>query len=160
MVMSRNVLEPFKFGSPMRFIRSTANFLRFVAIVQMLTLGIVFVPEGWLAEWHAWLGLGPMPDAAFLRYVVRGASYCQAAIGLLLWVMATDVVRYRPLVITTGAIYLVGGPAFYFIDAVAGLPRWWCLMDGVSCLLIGGVLLALCLWPSPNASQTTQPAIK
>lgn len=136
----------------MTFTRSTANFLRFIAVVQMLTLGIVFVPEAWIDSWHGWLGLGQMPDSPFLRYVIRGASYCQAGIGVLLWVMATDVVRYRPLVIATSAIYLVGGLAFYFIDTIAGLPRWWCLMDSVSCLLAGGVLLTLCLLSSRNAT--------
>lgn len=141
----------------MTLVRSTAYFLRFIAIVQMLTFGIVFVPEAWIASWHAWLGLGQMPDAPFLRYVIRGASYCQGAIGVLLWVIATDVVRYRPFVITTAAIYLVGAPTFYFIDAIAGLPRWWCIMDSASCFLAGGVLFTLCLWSSSNASQTSQP---
>lgn len=126
-------------------VRWTTGFLRFIAVVQMLTLGLVFVPEGWMASWHDWLGLGRMPDAAFLRYVIRGASYCQAAIGVLLWVMATDVVRYRPLVLTVAAVYLVGGPVFYLIDDLAGMPRWWVWMDSISCLLAGGILLALCI---------------
>ena len=123
----------------------TSRFLRCIAVVQLLTLGLVFVPEGWMASWHRGLGLGTMPDAAFLRYVIRGASYCQAAIGVLLWVMATDVVRYRPLVLTVAAIYLAGGPVFYFVDGLAGMPRWWGWMDSLSCVFAGGVLLALCL---------------
>ena len=123
----------------------------------MLTLGIVFVPDAWLASWHVGLGLGPMPDAVLLRYVIRGASYCQAAIGVLLWIIAVDVLRYRPLAIASGVIYLVGGPAFYLIDAWAGLPRWWRLMDSISCFLAGGVLLVLCALCSAKTAQAAPP---
>jgi hypothetical protein len=130
--------------------RSTANFLRFVAIVQILTFAVIFMPVAWIASWHAWVGLGVMSDTPVFRYVLRGASYVQGAIGVLLWVMATDIMRYRPLVVTTATIYLVGGPAYYLMDSIAGMPRFWCIFDSVFCLLAGGVLLALCLLSSPN----------
>jgi hypothetical protein len=129
-------------------VRSTANFLRFLAISQIVAFAIVFVPEAWIASLHGWLGLGQMPDAVFLRYVLRGAAWCQGAFGVLFWVMASDVVRHRPLVITTAVIYLVAAPTFYFMNAIAGLPRWWCVWDFTVCFLAGGILLALCVWPS------------
>lgn len=128
----------------MNYHRIQANFLRVIAIVQMLTFGLVVVPTGWLAEWHAWLGFGAMPDDAFLRYVIRGASFAQGAVGIWLWAIATDVVKFRLLVIVTGIIYFVAGPAFLVIDATVGLPGWWCAMDSVSCLVVGGIVLALC----------------
>jgi hypothetical protein len=145
--------------SPMTSARATANFLRLLAILQILTGAIVFMPVAWIAAWHAWLGLGPLPDDAVLRYVIRGAAYAQGAIGVLLWIMATDVVRYRPLVIATAAIYLVGAPAFYSIDTIAGMPRFWCIFDSVSCLLSGAILLVLCLGSAPKKiPPTTKPA--
>jgi hypothetical protein len=124
---------------------ATTNFLRFLAVLQILTGAIVFMPVDWIGQWHSWLGLGPLPDDAVLRYVIRGAAYAQGAIGVLLWVMARDVVQYRPLVITTAWIYLLGAPVFYFIDSIAGMPRYWCIFDTVSCFLSGAILLALCL---------------
>ncbi|MEA3210684.1 MAG: hypothetical protein QOE70_3741 [Chthoniobacter sp.] len=124
--------------------RITAGFLRCVAILQVLTAAVVFMPVAWIAAWHAWIGLGLMPDDPFLRYVIRGAGYTQAAVGVLLWIMAGDVVRYRPLVIATAAIYLAAGPAFYLIETIAGMPRFWCLIDSVSCFSVGVVLMALC----------------
>lgn len=142
----------------MKFIRSITYLLRFIAVVQLLTFGLCFVPESVFVDLYAWTGLGHWPRLPFLNYVVRGASYCQGAIGLLLWVIATDVIRYRPLVITTGVIYLVGGPAFYLIHASAGMPHWWAVMDSVSCGLFGAVLLTLCLWRSPTASPTPTAA--
>lgn len=137
----------------MRPVRSTANFLRLIAVLQILTTGICFIPEDSLSWFYAWAGLGQMPHVPFLLYVIRGAAYCQGAIGVWLWVIASDVVRYRPLVITTAVIYLVAAPVFYVIHVIAGMPRWWAVMDTVSCFLMGGILLALCLWPGPTASQ-------
>ncbi len=133
--------------------RATANFLRLVAVVQILTFAVIFMPATWIASWHAWIGLGVMTDTPVFRYVLRGASYVQGAIGVLLWVMATDITRYRPLILTTTAIYLIGGPAYYLIDSIAGIPRPWCIFDSVFCFVVGGVLLALCLLSSPNSKH-------
>ena len=133
-------------------VRLTAIFLRIIAIVQMLTFAVVLMPVAWIASWHAWLGLGVMPDDPVLRYVIRGAAFAQGGVGVLVWVIATDVVRYRPLVITTAAISLFAAPAYYFIDATAGMPRFWCIFDFAYCFLAGAVLLALCLLSSPNGS--------
>jgi hypothetical protein len=129
----------------MKFVRWTSRFLRCLAILQVLTGAIAFVPIGWIAAWHGWLGLGQLPDDAVLRYVIRGGAFVQGVIGVLLWVIATDVERYRPLVITTAAIYLVSSPAFYLIDSIAGMPRFWCVFDAVSCFAVGAVLLGLSL---------------
>lgn len=74
---------------------------------------------------------------------------CQAGIGLLLWIIAGDLVRYRPLVVATGGIYLFGAPVFWLIHASAGTPRWWAVMDVLSCSLAGAGLLALCVLSSP-----------
>jgi hypothetical protein len=124
----------------------------------MLTFAVVFMPLSWIASWHSWLGIGVMPDDPLLRYVIRGAAFAQGGVGVLVWVIATDVVRYRPLVITTAAISLFAAPAYYFIDATAGMPRFWCVFDFAFCFLAGGVLLTLCLLSSPNVpSKATQP---
>ena len=143
----------------MTSVRATTNFLRFIAVLQILTGAVVFMPVMWIAHWHSWLGLGPLPDDAVLHYVIRGGAYAQGAIGVLLWVMATDIVRYRPLVIATALIYLVGAPAFYFIDSLAGMPRFWCIFDSVSCLLLGAILLALCLSSSSNRVPPTARSV-
>jgi hypothetical protein len=139
----------------MTSIRSTVIFLRIVAIVQMLTFSVVLMPVAWIAAWHVWLGMGVMPDDPVLRYIIRGASFVQGGLGVLVWVISTDVIRYRPLVITIAAICLFAAPAFYFIDATAGMPRSWCIFDFSYCLLAGGVLLALCPSSSPKATPRT-----
>lgn len=136
-------------------IRLTAIFLRIIAIVQMLTFAVVLMPVAWIASWHAWLGMGVMPDDPVLRYVIRGAAFVQGALGVLGWVIATDVVRYRPLIITLAAICLFAAPAYYFIDAMAGMPHFWCLFDFAYCGVAGGVLTLCLLSSSHESSQTT-----
>ena len=140
----------------MKNAEATTNCLRVIAVMQILILGLVIVPVDWIDAWHVWLGLGPMPDDAMLRFVIRGAAFAQAGIGVLMWIMATDVVRFRPLVIACGWIYLIGGPAFYWIEIVAGMPLSWCLFDSISCFIAGASLLALSL---PQATGATQPAV-
>ena len=121
----------------------------------MLAFISVFVPvESWLAGWYAWLKLGDAPNvSAILRYVIGATAFFQGAIGVWLWVMLSDVTRYRPLLIATAVIYLVAAPVFYFIDATAGLPLWWRLYDCVWCLIVGASLVALCRWSPANLAE-------
>jgi hypothetical protein len=116
----------------------------------MMAFVVAFLPEAWLSTLHSWLGLGQMPDSVLLRYMIRGAAWSQGAFGVLFWVMASDVGRYRPLVITVAALYLAASPTFYFIDSAVGLRLAWCLWDCLCCFLIGSVLLLFSLWPSSN----------
>lgn len=138
-------------------VRSTSNCLRVLAVLQILTGLIVFIPIAWIAAFHVWLGLGQLPDAAFLRYVIRGGAFVQGAIGVLIWVIATDVVRFRPLAITIAAIYLASAPAFYFIDTIAGMPRFWCIFDGTSCFLVGSILFFVLRFSCSTVPQATRP---
>jgi hypothetical protein len=133
-------------------VRSTANCLRFLAICELLIFSITFMPESWLASFHAWLGLGHLPDSVFLRYIIRGATLCQGAIGAALWIMASDVTRYRPLVIATAIALVAASPCFLIIDTVSGMPLAARIWDCTACFLAGTTLLALCLWPSRQTS--------
>src|SRR4051812_16413467 len=136
--------------------QATATFLRFLASLQMLTAGVTIMPLEWIAAWHAWVGLGVMSHDPMLRYVVRGGGFVQGGIGVLLWIMAGDVTRYRPLILATAGIYLIAGPAFYLIESIAHMPRFWCVLDSASCLAVGAILLALCL--RSRAAATGAPA--
>jgi hypothetical protein len=133
----------------MRFCRDslTADFVRILAISQIVAFALVIVPNSWIAWLHARLGLGEMPDEVIFGYLLRGAAWCQGAFGIIFWVMATDVVRYRPLIITTAGLYLAAAPSFLFLDSIVGLPWWWSLWDFGVCSTAGAILLALCVRP-------------
>jgi hypothetical protein len=138
-------------------VSSIAALLRIVAIFLILDGGVFFLPERWINSFLTSFVLEPMPRAVFLSYLLQAAGYLQIAIGALIWVIATDVVRYRPLVITTITIFLVGAPVFYLMDARIGLPDWWCVMDFISAFLCGAFPLAFCLWPAKTPPKTPQP---
>ena len=132
-------------------IRWTVYFLRFIAICQLLAFLAVFLPvRVWLAGWYGWLGLGQPPEiSAVLRYVVGATAFFQGAIGVWLWMMVSDVERYRRLLLATTVIYFVAVPIFYFIDAGAGLPFWWRMYDCLWCFAVATALAILC-WQSPS----------
>jgi hypothetical protein len=137
---------------------TTSKFLRFVAILQLLTTFVALVPEKLLADFHACVRFGPLPHLPLFLYIVRGAAYCQGAIGVLLWIIAGDVVRYRPLVIAAGWIYLLAGPAFYVIHVQSAMPMWWMIMDTVSCLFFGAAVL-FSARGSETAGKVGQPTM-
>ena len=127
-------------------IRWTVYFLRFIAICQLLAFVAVFLPvRVWLPGWYRWLSLGQTPEvSAVLHYVVGATAFFQGAIGVWLWIMLSDVERYRQLLLATAGIYFVGVPVFYFIDTGAGLPFWWRMYDCVWCFTVGAALVILC----------------
>jgi len=108
----------------------------------------------YVANWHAWLGLGgEMPQDALLTYLARWSCFDYGMVGFILWIIATDVVKYRPLVILTGLVFVIAAPVAVFIDTTAGMPMFWCIIESVGCLFVGSVLLGLCFAPSSNSSR-------
>ena len=117
--------------------------LRTVGAVECLAFAAVVIPFRWMEPVHEWLGLGPMPEGAVLRYLIRGASFVYGVHGMLLLLLAWDVERFRPLVIFTGFCYFVSGPIFMVTGAAAGMPWFWFVGEGLSCLAVGMVVLGL-----------------
>ena len=131
-------------------VRSIACAFRVLALFIAINGVSVLLPWAWVDSVLVWCGLGHQPDAVVLHYLLRGTGFLLLVFGSLIWVVASDVVRYQPIVITIIAIFLIGAPVSYLIDAIVGLPRWWCILDFSICLLAGGIPLALYLWPSSN----------
>jgi len=132
-------------------VRTIANLLRFLAFCWILS-GVVFcLPKTWIDSFLVWVGMAQVPDALLMSYVLRGAGLLQVAMGIVIWAVASDVVRYRPIVITIIVVHLAAAPAFYLMDAVIGMPGWWCLMDFTCGILSGGIPLIFCLWPAKAA---------
>ena len=117
--------------------------LRTVGSVECLAFAAVVIPFQWMGVVHAWLGLGEMPDGVVLRYLIREVALVDGLHGVLLLLLARDVERFRPLIIFTGFSYLLGGPVFALGAATAGMPWFWVLGVGLSCLAVGIILLWL-----------------
>ncbi|HEV2663870.1 MAG TPA: hypothetical protein VG324_03120, partial [Blastocatellia bacterium] len=63
--------------------------------------------------------------------------------GISLWILASDVVRFRPLVRLNGASFLVAAPVFFVIDYTTGMPSFWTVIDTLGCAFFGGAMLWL-----------------
>jgi hypothetical protein len=125
--------------------RWQAWLLRLTGAVEILAFFSVVMPRSWMEASHAWLGMGEMLVSPILMFMIRQASYTYGMHGVGLWVLASDVRRFRPLVILNGISFLLAAPVFYLIDVSAGLPWWWTTFDALGCGLIGGALLWLTL---------------
>ncbi|MGI9064821.1 MAG: hypothetical protein ACR2HX_00215 [Pyrinomonadaceae bacterium] len=117
--------------------------LRLTGSVELLAFVAVVMPRSWMEVSHAWLGLGEMPTGPIIMFMIRQASYAYGMHGISLWVLASDVDRFRPLVILNGVSFLLAGLVFFVIDYTAGIPLWWMAVDTLSCAFFGAALLWL-----------------
>lgn len=117
--------------------------LRLVGFFELLAFIAVIMPRAWMEVSHAWLGLGQMPEGSVLMFLIRQASYTYGMHGISLWLIASDVKRFRPLLLLNGISFLLAGPVFFIIDYTAGMPMWWTATDGPSCGLFGLAMLWL-----------------
>ena len=134
----------------MNRLRLQAWLLRLAGIVEILAFIAVVMPRSWMETSHAWLGMGELPNAPVLMFLIRQASYVYGAHGISLLVLASDVERFRPLVILNGITFLLAGPVFFLIDYTSGMPWWWTVSDPLSCMFFGAALL----WLSRKPSQS------
>ena len=117
--------------------------LRLAGAVEILAFIAVVMPRSWMEISHAWIGLGEMPPSPILIFMVRQASYTYGVHGLSLWLIATDVDRFRPFILFNAIAFLVAAPVFFLIDFTSGMPWWWTVSDPISCFLFGAALLIL-----------------
>jgi len=117
--------------------------LRLVGCFELLAFIAVIMPRAWMEASHVWLGLGQMPEGSVLMFLIRQASYTYGMHGISLWLIASDVKRFRPLLLLNGISFLLAGPVFFIIDYTAGMPMWWTATDGPSCGLFGLAILWL-----------------
>ncbi len=99
--------------------------LRVAGAVEIFAFIAVVMPRSWMEISHTSLGLGEMPGAPVLMFLIRQASYTYGVHGISLWVLASNVERFRPLIILNAIAFLVAGPVFFLIDYTSGLPWWW-----------------------------------
>jgi hypothetical protein len=117
--------------------------LRLAGTVEIFAFIAVVMPRSWMEISHAGLGMGEFPDGPLLMFMIRQASYTYGIHGLSLWVLASDVERFRPLIVFNGIAFLAAAPVFFLIDLTSGMPLWWTVSDPMSCGLLGAALLWL-----------------
>ena len=117
--------------------------LRLAGLVEIFAFVAVVMPRSWMEVSHAWLGLGEMPGGTIIMFMIRQASYAYGVHGISLWILASDVARFRPLVRLNGVSFLVASPVFFVIDITSGTPFFWTVIDTLGCAFFGVSLLWL-----------------
>ena len=116
--------------------------LRVSGAVEILAFISVIMPTSWMIAAHSWLGMGQMPEGALVMFMIRQSSYVYGMHGVSLLILATDVRRFRPLILFNALSFLLAAPVFFVIDYTTGMPWFWTIFDPVGCALFGvGVLL-------------------
>jgi hypothetical protein len=117
--------------------------LRLTGAIEVLAFIAVVMPRSWMEVSHVWLGLGEMPEGPLIMFMIRQASYAYGVHGVSLWVLASDVHRFRPLVTLNGVSFLLAAPVIFLIDYTSGVPLWWTAVDTLGCAFFGAALLWL-----------------
>jgi hypothetical protein len=102
----------------------------------------VALPTEWMASTHERLGFGQFPEGPLVQYLARSVSAFYGFHGVLLFVVASDPVRFKPIVIYLAAFNIIFGLMLIAIDLHAGMPTWWTISEGPSIIVIG-LLLAM-----------------
>lgn len=106
----------------------------------------MLMPVEWMASTHEQLGMGPFPDAPVVEYLSRSVAAFYGFHGVLLFVVASDPVRFKPIVTYLVTFNIVFGAMLIVIDLQAGMPSWWTLGEGPVVIAIGGMLAILRRW--------------
>lgn len=117
--------------------------LRLTGATEILAFIAVVMPRAWMEAAHAWLGIGEMPTGPLIMFMIRQASYCYGMHAVSLFVLATDVRRFRPLILLNGISFTLAAPVFFWIDYSSGMPWFWTLFDTLGCGFFGVALLWL-----------------
>jgi hypothetical protein len=134
--------------------RYLARTLQVLAIGWIFSGFFCFIPDRWMNIILGWFGAEPMPHAVFMRYCLDGGGLIIGGVGVVIWIAASDLVRYRPIVMAIIVLHLIAAPVFYMMDTIVGMPLGWRVMDFGSFLAGGGALLAIWLWPSKPSSDS------
>ena len=102
----------------------------------------VAMPTALMASTHERLGFGQFPDGPIVQYLARSVSAFYGFHGVLLFVVASDPARFKPIVIYLAAFNIIFGLMLIAIDLHAGMPTWWTISEGPSIIVIG-LLLAM-----------------
>jgi hypothetical protein len=90
-------------------------------------------------------------------YLARSVAAFYGFHGVLLFLISTDVVRFRPLVWYVAVMNVLLGVTLLAIDVHAGLPAYWIALEGPPVIVIG-LLVAFFNWRLVPAADVSVAA--
>lgn len=140
--------------------RTIAIVLRIIGAVDLLSFGAAVMPFAWMQTIHRSLGLGVMPEAPIVEYLARSTSIFYAIHAATLFLLSTDVPRYRPVIRFVAYLALLHGLFLLWSDLHSGMPYWWVAAETCGVMFEGVLILSLLalinpqpIRPQPSASQ-------
>jgi hypothetical protein len=128
-----------------------------VAIGLVCALGCapgVVAPWPTVNHWLGIIGVEPLPDQPMVVYCVRLSSLGFALIGVFFLLLATDPLRYRPLLaLGVWGLLLTSAVALTTGRLVAMQPPWYWADSGVSLLV---AVLILVFWPRQSKAPSRE----
>ena len=97
----------------------------------------VLMSDDQMAAVHRWLGLGEFPEGTLTGYLARTTSALYAFHGLLLFALAADPRRHRPVIRILAWGNIAFGATLFGIHLHADLPAWWTATEGPSVIALG-----------------------
>jgi hypothetical protein len=116
--------------------------LRIAGGVTLAAFPAMLLPVEWMASTHASLGLGAFPRAPVVDYLARSIAALYGFHGVLVLIVSTDPIRYRPIVWFIAAMNIAFGLMMIAIDLHAGLPAYWTALEGPP-IVAFGIAIAL-----------------
>ena len=109
--------------------------LRAAGVVCTLAIVPMLMPTAWAQGAHAAIGLGNLPGAPIVEYLVRGMSAMCALYGGLLLLLAGDVHRYRRVITYQAVAILTAATCATILMYHLPILGNYILLDVISCWL-------------------------
>lgn len=108
-----------------------------------LAILAVVMPTSWIVAGIDATGTGPFHDTPLNQYFIRTVSALYALLGVLVLYIASDVRRYRDLIVFIGWLTMVLGLVLTAVDFGVGMPAIWGWVEGPPTVLTGAAFLWL-----------------
>ena len=118
-------------------LRLLVALLRLAGATMVLAFPAMLLPNDWMAATHEWLGLGEFPRRPVVEYLARSIAALYGFHGVLLLMLSSDPLRYRPILWYVAAMNVLFGAMMVVVDAVAGMPLVWTLGEGPPIIAFG-----------------------
>ena len=118
-------------------------FLRLAGVSCLSAAVAVFVPRGWMAAAHEWLGFGTLPEGPMFEYLARLTSALYAQFGGLLLLLSTRVRRYERIIRYVAWTTVLMSVVLLGMGILGGMPLYWTGVDLAAAGLFGAVVLVL-----------------
>jgi len=127
-------------------VRRLAAVLIAFGLLDLAALAAVVMPREWMAAMNGVAGLGLLPAEPIVGYLARSSSALYSLHGALMLFLASDVIRYAPVIRFLAIAAILHGLVILGIDLAEGMPRWWLIAEGPCFSLTGVVTLVVQAW--------------